>query len=58
VSINSKVGFALPEFNTKPVEATSDSAANPYVESVNAQLAAASASLRQARLKVFAQAFA
>jgi len=58
VSINAKVGFALPEsLGTKPIQATSDSAANTYVEQVNSQLAQASEALRQARLKAFVAAF-
>lgn len=57
-SINNKVGFALPDFATKPIPSVSDSMADAYVESVNAQLANVSSQLRAARLKAFAQAFA
>lgn len=57
-NINSKVGFSLPEdLGTKAIAVTSDSAANSYVDKVNAQLSAAGAQLRDARLKAFAQAF-
>jgi len=59
VKINQKVGFALPEgLGTKPIAATSDSAANGYVEAVNAQLEAAATTLQQARLSAFAKSFA
>merc|ERR1712187_455121 len=59
VKINQKVGFALPEgLGTKPISATSDSAANGYVEAVNAQLEAAAKTLQQARLAAFAKSFA
>lgn len=58
-SINAKVGFSLPEsLGTKPIAASSDASANPYVESVNAQLATMEGALKNARLKAFAQAFA
>jgi hypothetical protein len=57
-SINAKVGYALPEsLGTKPIAATPDASANPYVEAVNAQLAQMDAALKNARLKAFAQAF-
>jgi len=57
-SINAKVGYALPEgLGTKPIAATSDSAANSYIEKVNAQLDSARQQLRDARLKSFVQAF-
>lgn len=57
--INAKVGFALPEsMGTKVIEATTDAAANAYVESVNAQLDAASKKLQMARLSAFAKSFA
>jgi hypothetical protein len=57
-SINAKVGYSLPaSLGTTAIEA-SDSATTTYVDSVNAQLAAASAKLREARLKAFVQAFA
>jgi hypothetical protein len=57
-SINTKVGFALPEVGTKPITATTDSAANAYVEAVNSQLSAAAAQLQSARLTAFAKSFA
>jgi len=58
-AINAKVGYALPEtLGTKPIPTGSDSGANAYIESVNAQLATIEASLKQARLKAFASAFA
>jgi hypothetical protein len=58
-SINAKVGYSLPEsLGTKPIAASSDASANPYVESVNAQLATVESALKNARLKAFAQAFA
>jgi len=56
-SINGKVGFAMPDLVTKPIAATSDAAANSYIEKVNAQLEAASKQLREARLKAFVSAF-
>lgn len=57
-AINAKVGFSLPEtLGTKPIATPSDAAATPYVEKVNAQLAAANAQLRHARLTAFAQSF-
>merc|ERR1711935_242242 len=40
-SINGKVGFAMPDLVTKPITLTSDSAANSYIEKVNAQLVTA-----------------
>merc|ERR1719379_1529313 len=58
-SINQKVGYAMPEdLGTKTITATSDAAANGYIEAVNAQLAAANAQLQQARLAAFAKSFA
>jgi len=58
-SINAKVGYSLPEsLGTKPITATSDAATHSYVDQVNAQLEAATAQLREARLKAFVQAFA
>merc|ERR1712228_219937 len=58
-SINQKVGFAMPEgFGTKAIATTSDSSANKYIESVNAQLDAATTQLQQARLAAFAKSFA
>jgi len=57
-SINAKVGYSLPDsLGSKPIAATSDSTANTYVDKVNAQLDSAMASLRNARLKAFVQAF-
>lgn len=56
-SINAKVGYSMPDLSPKPVPLTSDSAANVYIEKVNAQLASASAALRDARLKAFVSAF-
>merc|ERR1712194_723601 len=41
-SINGKVGFAMPDLVTNPITLTSDSAANSYIEKVNAQLVTAS----------------
>lgn len=57
-AINAKVGFVLPELASKPIPASSDLAAQPYVDGVNAKLAEVSSKLAQARLKAFAQAFA
>lgn len=57
-SINGKVGFALPEISSKPIEDTSDVAADAYIGSVNAQLTDLSSKLHAARLKAFTQAFA
>jgi len=57
-AINAKVGFVLPELASKPIPASSDPAAQVYVDAVNAKLAEASTKLAQARLKAFAQAFA
>merc|ERR1712183_1177574 len=57
-AINQKVGYAMPEsLGTKAVAGTSDSAANKYVEAVNAQLDAANTQLQQARLAAFAKSF-
>merc|ERR1712187_341285 len=57
-SINSKVGYSLPAgLGSKPIGATSDSTANAYTEKVDAQLAAAAAKLREARLKALVQSF-
>merc|ERR1712039_258059 len=51
VKINQKVGYALPEgVGTKAIATTTDTAANAYIETVNAQLEAATSSLQQARL--------
>jgi len=58
-SINAKVGYSLPaDLGTKAIPSLSDAAVSSYVDSINAQLDTISASLRQARLKAFAQAFA
>lgn len=58
-SINAKVGYAMPDgVISKPIAATSDGAANGYVEAVNKQLAAAATKLQQARLAAFAKSFA
>merc|ERR1712110_713468 len=57
-SINQKVGYAMPEsLGSKAIAATSDSSANAYIESVNAQLDAAATQLQQARLAAFAKSF-
>jgi hypothetical protein len=56
-SINAKVGFAMPDISMKPIPQTSDSAANAYIDTVNAQLATASQQLKDARLKAFVSAF-
>merc|ERR1711920_808312 len=56
-SINGKVGFVMPDIPSEAIRETTDSAANAYIGEVNTQLAAASASLRNARLTAFAQAF-
>ncbi|CAK9041402.1 Hypothetical protein SCF082_LOCUS23924 [Durusdinium trenchii] len=53
-----QVGYALPDgLGAKPLTTTSDSTANSYVDKVNAQLSAATAKLRDARLKAFVEAF-
>lgn len=57
-AINSKVGFSLPDVPSKPIPASSDPAAQSYVDAVNGKLAEVSSKLRDARLKAFAQAFA
>lgn len=58
-SINAKVGYSLPaSVGSSAIAATSDSAASGYVDSVNTQLAAMEASVKNARLKAFAQSFA
>eukprot|EP00932_Pfiesteria_piscicida_P009661 SRR837773.20421.p3 GENE.SRR837773.20421~~SRR837773.20421.p3 ORF type:complete len:225 (+),score=120.71 SRR837773.20421:91-675(+) len=56
-SINAKVGYSMPDLKPKPIPATTDAAANAYIEKVNARLAEAAASLRQARLTAFVSAF-
>jgi hypothetical protein len=56
-TINNKVGFALPEVSSKPIGASSDSTADAYIDSVNAQLGELSSKLHAARLKAFIQAF-
>merc|ERR1711933_543942 len=52
-SINAKVGFAMPDLAMKEIPHTKDSAANAYIDKVNAQLAAAAAQLKAARLQAF-----
>merc|ERR1711972_923507 len=55
-SINSKVGYSLPaNLGSRPIGQTSDSSANSYTAKVDAQLEAAAAKLREARLKAFVQ---
>jgi hypothetical protein len=57
-SINAKVGYSLPAaMGTEAIGSISDGATSSYVEQVNTQLAAAAASIREARLKAFVQAF-
>eukprot|EP00928_Gymnodinium_smaydae_P050734 TRINITY_DN342_c0_g1_i2.p1 TRINITY_DN342_c0_g1~~TRINITY_DN342_c0_g1_i2.p1 ORF type:complete len:526 (+),score=164.06 TRINITY_DN342_c0_g1_i2:45-1580(+) len=57
-SINAKVGYSLPEtLGTKAVAHTSDADTKAYVDSVNAQLDAASKALQTARLAAFAKSF-
>jgi hypothetical protein len=57
-SINGKVGYALPaSLGTKAIDHSSDAKANGYLDSVNASLVAMEASLKNARMKAFAQAF-
>jgi len=56
-SINQKVGYAMPDLVAKPIQKTSDNAANAYIDKVNAQLEKAAAQLRQARLTAFVSAF-
>ena len=51
------VRFAIPEVDTHAIAESADTAANSYIQIVNAQGAAAYDKLRQARLKAFAQAF-
>merc|ERR1712039_331551 len=56
-SINAKVGYSLPtDLGTKAIGSTSDSTANTYTSQIDAQLEAAAAKLREARLKAFVQA--
>merc|ERR1712226_332792 len=57
-SINNKVGYAVPDLKTNPIPASSDSAADAYVEAVNSQLTEVTAKLHAARLKAFTQSFA
>jgi hypothetical protein len=58
-SINMKVGYSLPQdVSSQAIGATSDASTTGYVESVNSQLAAVQAQLKNARMKAFAQAFA
>jgi len=56
-SINSKVGFAMPDLNMKAIAHTQDSAADAYIDKVNAKLAAAAGQLKAARLQAFVSAF-
>merc|ERR1711957_148543 len=56
--INNKVGFAVPDLKLQSIPDTKDAAAAGYIASVNAQLEAATASLKAARLKAFTQSFA
>jgi len=55
-SINGKVGFAVPADLGSEIS-SSDASANSYVDSVNSQLVAMQANLKNARLKAFAQSF-
>mmetsp|Transcript_132970 Transcript_132970/g.234331 ORF Transcript_132970/g.234331 Transcript_132970/m.234331 type:complete len:527 (+) Transcript_132970:86-1666(+) len=58
-SINAKVGYSLPaDVGTKAIPASSDASTSSYIDSVNAQLESINGTLRTARLKAFAQAFA
>merc|ERR1712048_869112 len=58
VKINQKVGYALPEgVGSKPIAASTDTAANAYIETVNAQLDGAMKNLQLARLAAFAKSF-
>lgn len=58
-TINSKVGFSLPEnLQTKAVTQSDDAAANAYAEKVNNQLLSAQKELQRARLEAFAKSFA
>jgi len=56
-SINAKVGFAMPDLAISPISHTKDTAANDYIDKVNAKLATAAAQLKEARLKAFVSAF-
>mmetsp|Transcript_41792 Transcript_41792/g.119523 ORF Transcript_41792/g.119523 Transcript_41792/m.119523 type:complete len:526 (+) Transcript_41792:85-1662(+) len=56
-SINAKVGFAMPDLKPKPIPLTADSAANAYIQQVNAQLVKAAETLKQARLSAFVSSF-
>merc|ERR1719189_925779 len=56
-TINAKVGFAMPDLAMKPIPHTKDTTANNYIDKVNAQLAAAAAQLKAARLTAFVSAF-
>jgi len=58
VSINNKVGFAVPDIGAQAIAESADAAANAYIQQVNVKVASAHDTLRQARLKAFAQAFA
>merc|ERR1711865_1018054 len=55
-SINGKVGYSVPADLGAEIE-SSDASAKGYVDSVNSQLAAMQANLKNARLKAFAQSF-
>merc|ERR1711979_21231 len=49
VSINSKVGYSMPEsLGTKPIETTPDASTTTYIESVNAQFTTMQAALKNA----------
>jgi len=56
-AINTKVGYAMPDLATKPIPHTADSAANAYIDKVNAQLEQAALQLKAARLSAFVAAF-
>jgi len=58
-SINAKVGYSLPtSVGSAAMDSGADTGANAYIESVNTQLASIEASLKNNRLKAFAQSFA
>mmetsp|Transcript_91871 Transcript_91871/g.192116 ORF Transcript_91871/g.192116 Transcript_91871/m.192116 type:complete len:515 (+) Transcript_91871:99-1643(+) len=56
-SINAKVGYAMPDLAPQAIPMTKDSAANAYIEKVNAQIAESAKTLRQARLTAFVSSF-
>jgi len=57
-SINAKVGYSLPaSLGSKAIDHTADASTNSYLDAVNAQLGEMDATLKNARLKAFAQAF-